>query len=215
MGAIIDAVRVPATVKCRLGVDDQAPAESLRRLVDLCAGAGVGVFIVHARKAWLQGLSPKQNREVPPLDYGLVRELKAARPELTIVLNGGVKSLDEAVEHLAWADGVMLGRAAYHEPALLGEVDRRVFADSVGDIGPFEAVRRYLPYIDRELANATPLAAMTRHMLGLFHGRPGARAWRRILTVEGARPAAGIAVVERALGEVSQASARIEALQPA
>ncbi len=216
MAAIRAAVRVPATVKCRLGVDDQEPEESLFRLVDLCAAAGVETFVVHARKAWLKGLSPKENRDIPPLDYDLVYRLKRERPDLTVVLNGGVPSLEAALEHLARGmDGVMLGRAAYHEPALLGAADRRVFGQAVDDVGPAEAVARYLPYVRRELARGTHLAAMTRHMLGLFHGRPGARAWRRTLTVEGAKACAGVEVIERALAEVEEAGVRTVAMEPA
>jgi tRNA-dihydrouridine synthase A len=212
MAAIIAAVRIKVSVKCRLGVDDQAPLEGLWRLVDLCARAGVGTFIVHARKAWLKGLSPKENREVPPLDWELVRRLKAERPDLTIILNGGLRSLEEAGRRLEWADGVMLGRAAYHEPALLGEADARIFGEA-GIIGRFEAVDRYLPHIRRQLALGTPLAAMSRHMIGLFHGQPGARAWRRILTVEGSRAGAGAEVVAAALSEARRASARTPELE--
>jgi len=215
MHAIVGAVRVPASVKCRLGVDDQAPQESLARLVGACAAAGVEVFIVHARKAWLKGLSPRDNREIPPLDYGLVRALKRDRPDLTIVLNGGIVTLEAAREHLSWADGVMLGRAAYREPALLGAVDETIFADGGPRIGPFAAVERYLPYLARELAAGTPLAAMSRHMLGLFHGRPGARAWRRVLTVEGSRSGAGLEVVVGALAEVRRAAEASRVLEPA
>jgi tRNA-dihydrouridine synthase A len=207
MAAIRAAVRVEATVKCRLGVDDQAPEESLFRLVDLCAGAGVRRFVVHARKAWLKGLSPKENRDIPPLDYPLVWRLKRERPELTIVVNGGIADLDEAEAHLAHVDGVMLGRAAYHNPGLLGEVDPRIFGSGEAT-GPAEAVARYRDYIARELARGTHLAAMTRHMLGLFHGRPGARAWRRILTVEGVKPGAGREVVDRALAAVAGSGPR-------
>ena len=152
MAAIRDAVSVPATVKCRIGVDDQEPEESLFKLVDLCAKAGVGAFIVHARKAWLEGLSPKENRDVPPLDYPLVHRLKRERPALTIVINGGIGSLDEARAHLEHVDGAMLGRAAYHDPAILGQVDRLVFGEDAEDVGAFEAVERYLPYIQRQLA---------------------------------------------------------------
>jgi tRNA-dihydrouridine synthase A len=202
MAAIAAAVSVPATVKCRIGVDDQDPEESLFRLVDLCTAAGVGVFVVHARKAWLQGLSPKENRSVPPLDYELVARLKAARPGLTIVLNGGVANLEDSERHLEIFDGVMLGRAAYHEPDLLAEVDRRLFGSPEALSGT-EAVRAYLPYVSARLGEGVPLASMTRHMLGLFHGQPGARAWRRILTVEGVRPGAGVEVIERALESVN------------
>ena len=203
MAAIVGAVKVEATVKCRIGVDDQDPEESLFRLVDLCAQAGVRRFVVHARKAWLKGLSPKENRDVPPLDYPLVRRLKRERPHLTIIINGGVADLAAAEAHLAHVDGVMLGRAAYHTPALLGEVDRRLFGAAEPAVAPAEAVARYRPYVARELARGTHLAAMTRHMLGLFHGRPGARAWRRILTVEGVKPGAGLEVIDRALAAVA------------
>ncbi|MFL5297591.1 MAG: tRNA dihydrouridine(20/20a) synthase DusA [Phenylobacterium sp.] len=202
MAAIAAAVKVPATVKCRIGVDDQDPAQSLFTLVDLCAQAGVRHFVVHARKAHLKGLSPKENRDVPPLDYPLVWRLKRERPGLTVVINGGVASLDEAQEHLAHVDGVMLGRAAYHTPGVLGEADRRLFGAGE-DVSAAEAVERYRPYIARELAKGTHLAAMTRHMLGLFHGSPGARTWRRILTVESVRPGAGLEVVDEALGAIS------------
>jgi tRNA-dihydrouridine synthase A len=205
MAAIRRAVSIPATVKCRLGVDDQAPEESLFRLVDLCAAAGVDHFIVHARKAWLKGLSPKENREAPPLDYPLVYRLKRERPELTVVINGGIASLDEAEAHLAHVDGVMLGRAAYHTPAILGEADARLFG-ARSSIDAFEAVKRYRPYVARQLARGTHLAAMTRHMLGLFHGRRGGRAWRRILTVEGVKPGAGPEVIDAALAAVSVSS---------
>jgi tRNA-dihydrouridine synthase A len=201
MAAIGAAVKVPATVKCRIGVDDQDPEESLFSLVDLCAQAGVSHFVVHARKAHLKGLSPKENRDVPPLNYPLVWRLKAERPDLTIVINGGIGSLDEAEEHLRHVDGVMLGRAAYHTPGILGEADRRLFGQGE-DVGAREAVERYRPYIARELAKGTHLAAMTRHMLGFFHGAPGARTWRRILTVDAVRPGAGLEVVDAALAAV-------------
>ncbi|ATQ43669.1 tRNA dihydrouridine(20/20a) synthase DusA [Caulobacter mirabilis] len=205
MAAIIDAVKIPSTVKCRIGVDDQDPEESLFRLVDLSAKAGVSLFVVHARKAWLQGLSPKENRDIPPLDYPLVYRLKRERPDLTIVINGGVPSLDAAEEHLGHVDGVMLGRAAYHEPALLAQADRRVFGEAVEDVDLFEAVERYKPYVAARLAEGWHLSGMTRHMLGLFHGRPGARAWRRILTVESVKSGAGLEVIDAALAAVAGA----------
>jgi len=203
MAAIAAAVKVPATVKCRIGVDDQDPEESLFTLVDRCAEAGVTRFVVHARKAWLKGLSPKENREVPPLDYPLVWRLKRERPRLAIVVNGGVADLDEAEAHLDHVDGVMLGRAAYHTPGLLGEVDPRIFREGER-VDEMQAVARFRPYVARQLAAGTHLAAMTRHMLGLFHGRPGARAWRRILTVEGVKPGAGLEVIDRALAAVDR-----------
>ena len=215
MAAMGEAVKVPVTVKCRIGVDEQDPEESLFTLVDLCARAGVTQFVVHARKAWLKGLSPKENREVPPLDYPLVYRLKAERPELTISLNGGVATLDAALAHLEHVDGVMLGRAAYHTPGLLGAVDRRVFGEAGPDLDPFEAVARYRPYIAARLSEGRHLAGMTRHMLGLFHGAPGARAWRRILTVEGVKPGAGVEVIDRGLEALHEAAARRREAQAA
>jgi tRNA-dihydrouridine synthase A len=202
MAAMAAAVAIPVTVKCRIGVDDQDPEEALFRLVDLCAAAGVRTFAVHARKAWLKGLSPKENRDIPPLDYPLVYRLKAERPELTIVLNGGITTLEEAQGHLAHVDGVMLGRAAYHTPGILGQADRRLVDPGAADVDELEAIERYRPYMAAKLAEGVHLAAMTRHMLGLFTGRPGARAWRRILTVEGVKPGAGLAVLDQALAAV-------------
>ncbi|WP_312690226.1 tRNA dihydrouridine(20/20a) synthase DusA [Brevundimonas nasdae] len=213
MAAIIEAVDIPATVKCRIGVDDQDPETSLFATVDASAAAGVDTFIVHARKAWLKGLSPKENRDVPPLDYGLVRRLKRERPHLSISINGGIGSLDEAEAHLDDADGVqldgvMLGRAAYHEPALLGQTDRRIFGEAVEDVDAYAAIERYRPYLAARLAEGVALPAMARHMLGLMHGRPGARAFRRILTVESIGPNAGIEVVDRAVEAVREAESR-------
>lgn len=214
MAAIREAVTVPATVKCRIGVDDQDPHQSLFATVDASAAAGITTFIVHARKAWLRGLSPKENRDVPPLDYDLVRLLKRERPHLSISINGGITGLDEAEAHLDAADGVqldgvMLGRAAYHEPALLGQADRRLFGADTPDVDAFEALARYRPYLLARLEEGVPLAHMVRHMLGLMHGRPGARTFRRILTVEGVRSGAGIAVVDAAADAVREAEARL------
>lgn len=216
MAAIREAVSVPATVKCRIGVDDQDPQVSLFATVDACAAVGIEVFIVHARKAWLQGLSPKENRDVPPLDYGLVRRLKRERPQLNISINGGIADLDQAEALLddtdgVRLDGVMLGRAAYHEPALLGQADRRLFGAETVDVDAFAALDRYRPYMAARLAEGVRLATMTRHMLGLMHGRPGARAFRRILTVEAIRPGAGLEVLDRAAEAVREAEARRDA----
>jgi len=215
MAAIREAVTVPATVKCRIGVDDQDPNVSLFATVDACAAVGIEVFIVHARMAWLKGLSPKENRDVPPLDYALVRRLKRERPHLSVSINGGIASLDEAEAHLddsdgVALDGVMLGRAAYHEPAILGQADRRLFGVDGPDVDAFEAIAGYRPYLSARLAEGVHLPAMTRHMLGLMHGRPGARTYRRILTVESTRPGAGLEVVDRAVEAVREAGARGE-----
>jgi len=213
MAAIREAVAVPATVKCRIGVDEQDPATSLFATVDAAAAVGVTTFIVHARMAWLKGLSPKENRDVPPLDYGLVRRLKRERPQLTVCINGGIASLDAAEAHLdasdgVQLDGVMLGRAAYHEPAILGQVDRRLFGAASADVDPFAAIDRYRPYLAARLVEGVHLHAMSRHMLGLMHGRPGARAFRRILTVEAIAAGAGLEVVDRAVEAVREAEAR-------
>ena len=213
MAAIKEAVSVPATVKCRIGVDDQDPEISLFATVDASAAVGITSFVVHARKAWLKGLSPKENRDVPPLDYALVRRLKRERPHLSISINGGVGDLDQAEAHLraddgVQLDGVMLGRAAYHEPALMGQVDRRIFGETTPDVDVFEALERYRPYMAARLEEGANLAGMTRHMLGLMHGRAGARAFRRILTVEGVKPGAGLEVVDRAVEAVREAEAR-------
>lgn len=217
MAAMKAAVAVPVTVKCRIGVDDQSTDEGLFALVAACADAGVETFVVHARKAWLKGLSPKENRDVPPLDYQVVRRLKAERPGLSISINGGITDLDQAEGFLAECadgpalDGVMLGRAAYHEPALLGQADRRIFDQATADVGPFEAIEAYRPYLAARLDAGVHLSAMTRHMLGAMHGRPGARSYRRILTVEAGRPGAGLEVVDRALDAVREAEARRQA----
>jgi len=215
MAAIKSAVSVPATVKCRIGVDDQDPEVSLFATVHACAAVGIETFIVHARKAWLQGLSPKENRDVPPLDYGLVRRLKRERPHLNISINGGIADLAQAETLLAESedvtlDGVMLGRAAYHEPALLGSVDRRLFGADTPDVDAFAALDLYRPYVAARLEEGVRLPAITRHMLGLMHGRPGARAFRRILTVEAIRPGAGLEVLDRAADAVREAEARRE-----
>jgi tRNA-dihydrouridine synthase A len=199
----------PVTIKCRIGVDDQAPREALFALVDACAREGCTTFIVHARKAWLKGLSPKENRDKPPLDYDLVRDLKRLRPYLTIVLNGGLRDLDHALAESEGLDGVMLGRAAYQDPAILLGVDARVFGQTPPAHDRVGAIEAYMPYVEARLREGAPLHAMTRHTLGLFNGRPGGRAWRRILSTEGVRAGAGVDVLKRALATVAG-----EALQP-
>lgn len=192
---------MPVTVKCRIGVDEDDPREALFGFVDTVAQTGCSVFIVHARKAWLKGLSPKENRDIPPLDYDLVAGLKAARPDLVIILNGGLGDLAACERELERFDGVMLGRAAYQTPALLADVDRRLFGAGQR-LDAFAALEAYRSYMAAELARGTPLHAMTRHMLGLFAGRPGARAWRRHLSENAARPGAGLGVLDQAAGFV-------------
>lgn len=195
---------VDVTVKCRIGVDDQVPEKVLPHFLDTIAKAGVTRVCIHARKAWLKGLSPKENRDIPPLDYGLVLAMKQAFPMLHISINGGITSLDQASDFLSQGvDGVMIGRAAYHQPMdILQDVDQRLFA---GDVGPTadEVVHRMLPYIDTHIQGGGRLHQVTRHMLGLFAGRPGARGWRRILSQNAHKPGAGGEVVLQALSQVS------------
>jgi tRNA-dihydrouridine synthase A len=200
-----DAVRVPVTVKCRIGVDDQDPEESLREVIALCARAGVKTFAVHARKAWLEGLSPKENRDIPPLDYDLVYRVKREHPKLTIVINGGIATLAECEKHLAHVDGVMLGRAAYHAPAMLAEVDARFFGGA--PVALEAAVDGYVAYAEEQLGKRVPLHALTKPMLGLFNGRPGARLFRRHLSEHVNVRGAGISVLRDALALVRRPEA--------
>jgi tRNA-dihydrouridine synthase A len=191
-------VSAPVTVKCRIGIDDQDTEDGLDRFIDAVAAGGCRVFILHARKAWLEGLSPKENRDVPPIDYERVYRLKARRPDLTIIVNGGIASLAEASEHLGRADGVMLGRAAYHNPYLLAEVDRIFFGENDEAPSRLDVLDRFLPHAQRELARGVRLNQMTRHILGLLHGEPRARAFRRLLSEQAHRDGAGIEVLEAA-----------------
>ncbi len=207
LAAMKQAVRVPVTVKHRLGVDDQDPEQSLFAFVETLAAAGVTTFIVHARKAWLKGLSPRENRDVPPLDYEIVRRLKACRPELTIILNGGLGDLDLAAREMAGLDGVMLGRAAYQTPAILADVDSRFYGADAPYSDMVGVLESYKPYIAAQLARGVHLHAMTRHVLGLFHGVPGGRKFRQVLTVEGVRKGAGLEVLDRALACVTRVAA--------
>jgi len=197
------APQVQVTIKCRIGVDEQTPRDALFALVDACAREGCISFTVHARKAWLSGLSPKENRDVPPLDYELVRTLKRERPNLEIILNGGLRDLDHALAEGEGLDGVMLGRAAYQTPAVLLDVDARVFGSEAPVMTRQAAVEAYFPYIERNLAVGVSLHAMTRHMLGLFASQPGGRLWRRVLSERGVRAGAGLEVLGDALAEVS------------
>ncbi len=199
VAAMIGAVDVPVTVKTRIGVDDRDSYDELAAFVDKIAAAGCRCFTIHARKAWLSGLSPKQNREVPPLRYEVVYDLKRDFPQLEIVLNGGVQTLEEAAEHLVRVDGVMIGRAAYQSPYILAEADRRFFAAPEAPKDRETIIADFLPYVERRIAEGVPLKSITRHMLGLFNGLPGARAWRRCLAEEAHRPGAGPEVIEAAL----------------
>ena len=202
--AMCQATGLPVTVKSRIGIDDQDSYEALVHFIATIASAGCRTFIVHARKAWLKGLSPKQNREIPPLRYEVVYQLKIDFPQLEFILNGGVTSLAQAETHLQHVDGVMVGREAYQNPYVLAEVDRRIFGADVEPVTRYEAVEQLLPYIGLQLGDGLRLNTVTRHTLGLFHGEPGARGWRRHLSENVGRSGADINVVREALRFTSQ-----------
>jgi tRNA-dihydrouridine synthase A len=209
VAAMIAATDAEITVKCRIGVDDQEPEEVLPDFLEKVSAAGVSRFTIHARKAWLKGLSPKENREVPPLDYPLVYRMKQAFPHLHLSINGGIGSLDDAEAHLAAGmDGVMIGRAAYHTPAeVLLEADARIFGDPASPRPAHEVVDAMRPYIARHLQSGGRLHSVTRHMLGLFAGRPGARGWRRVLSERASKDGAGLEVLDAALAELTAKAA--------
>jgi tRNA-dihydrouridine synthase A len=202
------AVRIPVTVKCRLGIDDQDPEMALDALARGVIAAGADALIVHARKAWLNGLSPKENRDIPPLDYDRVYRLKAALPDVPVVINGGVKDIAEARAHLDHVDGVMLGRAAYQEPWRLLSVDPELFGEAAPHASMRDVFAAMMPYIESELAQGTRLHSITRHFVGAFHGVPGARAFRRHLAENGVKPGAGGNVLRDAIALVED---RVEA----
>lgn len=203
--ALRDRVALPVTVKCRIGIDDQDDYPTFLAFVDRVAEeGGCTTFIVHARKAMLAGLSPKENREIPPLKYDYVYRLKEARPDLEVVINGGVNTLDEAQGHLTHVDGVMMGRAAYQNPVLLTRVDAALFGAADEPVEPVEAVTCYMAYVEQELAKGVRLNTMARHLIGLFQGVPGARAWRRYLSENATRSEATASVIEEALRLVAR-----------
>ncbi len=210
VAAMKAAVQIPVTVKCRIGIDDQDPEQSLFAFAATVRSAGADALIVHARKAWLKGLSPRENREVPPLDYDVVRRLKIAHPDFEIVLNGGIATIAQAAAHLEHFDGVMLGRAAYQEPWRLLQVDSLLF----GEESPFPTVKAaalaFVPYIERQLAGGIRLHSITRHMLGLFSAVPGARAFRRHLSTEAVKPGANAQVLLDALSHVADAAQPVD-----
>lgn len=207
--AMRDVVSIPVTVKTRIGIDDQDSYEFLCDFISTVAGRGeCDMFTIHARKAWLSGLSPKENREVPPLDYPRVYQLKHDFPALTIAINGGVKTLEEAKQHLQHLDGVMMGREAYQNPGILAQVDSEIFGHQSEVMDSVAIIESLYPYIERELANGTYLGHITRHILGLFQGIPGARQWRRYLSENAHKPGADVRTVEQALALVR--SPRIE-----
>jgi tRNA-dihydrouridine synthase A len=208
VAAMKSAVKIPVTVKCRIGVDDQDQEVALDVLADGVFAAGADALWVHARKAWLQGLSPKENRDIPPLDYERVHRLKAKNPNRFIGINGGIQTLDEAQAHLQKVDGVMLGRAAYHTPGILADADARLFGDSDYRVDFEELIERMADYAERHIERGGRIGHITRHMVGLFHGLPGARRFRQILSTDAARPGAGVEVLRQALAAVDIDPAR-------
>jgi tRNA-dihydrouridine synthase A len=204
VAAMGSAVAIPVTVKCRIGVDAQEPREALFALAASIEAAGAAAIIVHARKAWLEGLSPKDNRDIPPLDYPLVHELKKAHPDLPLAINGGVVDLAAAQRHLRHVDGVMMGRAAYQSPELLLDVDPLLFGAPSPVADGFAAVEAYIAYVERALAAGARLHDLTRHLLGLFAGRPGARAYRQTLAMRAPARGAGIDVLREAVARVAR-----------
>jgi tRNA-dihydrouridine synthase A len=204
VGAMKAAVKIPVSVKCRLGVDEQDIEAALDHLADAVIKAGCDALTVHARKAWLKGLSPKENREIPPLDYERVYRLKHRLGAYPVAINGGIETIDAIKTHLQYVDGVMLGRAAYHTPEILLEVDPHLFGDESPFQNAFDALEAYFPYIEKQLKDGVPLHAMTRHLLGLFHGRPGARSYRRHLATEGVKRDATLQTLKDALAHVAR-----------
>ena len=209
VAAMASTVGIPVTVKTRIGIDEQDSYEALAAFVSLVAGHGCNTFIVHARKAWLTGLSPKQNRDVPPLRYDIVHQLKQDFPSLTIILNGGVTTLDQTRQHLSRLDGVMIGRAAYRDPYMLAQADRQIFDTKSAAPSRREIIEAYLPYAARELQRGTRLAHLTRHLTGLYLGQPGARAWRRAVS---ALASIDGATEQDLLGAIPQCSTQAAAL---
>jgi tRNA-dihydrouridine synthase A len=211
VAAMKRAVRVPVTVKCRIGIDDQDPEVALDTLARNVVAAGADALVVHARKAWLNGLSPKQNRDIPPLDYDRVYRLRAAMPDVPIIINGGIASIEEARAHLDRVDGVMLGRAAYQEPWRLLSVDSELFGEAAPHAAMKDVFEAMMPYIERELAQGTRLHSIARHFVGAFHGVPGARAFRRHLAENGVQPGAGVDVLRDAIALVGERAAALAA----
>jgi tRNA-dihydrouridine synthase A len=214
VAAMKAAVGIPVTVKCRIGVDDQEPEAALFTLAEKVIAAGSDALLVHARKAWLQGLSPKENREVPPLDYPLVHRLKQAFPAVPIAINGGIATLAESAEQLTVMDGVMLGRAAYQNPELLIGVDPQLFGEAAPVADAFEALEAFKPYVADQLARGVRLHSITKHLLGLFPGQPGARLYRRYLSTEGLKSGAALAEYDAAIAIVHDALATRELVGP-
>lgn len=207
VAAMRKAVRIPVTVKCRIGIDDSEEYPFLKRFIETVAVAGCDTFMIHARKAWLNGLSPEENREIPPLQYATVYRLKRDFPQLRIIINGGIKTLAEVQQHLKFVDGVMLGREIYENPWILTGVDPLFFGEPAANLTRAQLLRSFMPYVARELAAGTHLNQVTRHVLGLYRGQPGGRAFRRVLSQQAHQTGAGLKVIEAALAAVESAAA--------
>jgi len=207
VAAMKEAVSVPVTVKCRIGVDDQNPEVALDAVADQVLNAGADALWVHARKAWLKGLSPKENRDIPPLDYDRVYRLKKRLPGTFIGINGGISTLEEAVAHLDHIDGVMLGRVAYHNPAILADVDHLIYGEDEKHVDMGEIIEAMCEYVDRHIADGGRLSHISRHMIGLFTGQPGARRWRQMLSTDASKPDANSDLLRQAYASVMEASA--------
>jgi len=204
VSAIKNTVDIPVTIKNRIAIDDMPEYETLHHFLKTVSEAGCNTFIIHARKAWLKGLSPKQNRDIPPLNYELVYQMKQEFPELEIIINGGIKTLDECEQHLLHVDGVMMGREVYRNPFIMNDVDKRLYEEDRGDTNEFEILDQYMAYMQQQLEQGIYLKHMSRHLLGLFAGKPGAKAWRRHISENAHKPNAGIDVIKQAARSLSE-----------
>ena len=200
--AMRSVVSIPITVKNRIGIDEQDEEKSLRQFIDIVSQAGCNTFIIHARKAWLKGLSPKENRDVPPLNYELVYQIKREFPQLELIINGGIKSIESSQQHLQFIDGVMLGREIYHNPYLMMQVDATIYGDAGENFSRKQILQQYFTYIEQQLGQGVYLKHMSRHLLGLFQGQPGAKAWRRYLSENAHKEGAGIEVLQKGMERV-------------
>ena len=199
MQAVVD---IPITVKHRIGIDEQDEEKSLREFIEVVSQAGCKTFIIHARKAWLKGLNPKENRDIPPLNYQLVYQIKREQPQLEIIINGGIKTITASLEHLQFVDGVMLGREVYHNPYLMAQVDAKIYADKRPVLSRKEILQQYFPYIEQQLAKGIHLKQLTRHLLGIFQGQSGAKVWRRTLSENAYKEGVGVELLKQAMEKV-------------
>ena len=204
VSAMQNAVDIPVTVKNRIAIDDMDEYQCLPKFLEIVSQAGCETFIIHARKAWLKGLSPKQNRDVPPLNYELVYQMKRDYPQLEIIINGGIKTLEQSEQHIEQVDGVMIGREAYHNPFMMSQVDERLYGEAQDEKTEFELLDEYMEYMQKQMEQGVYLKHMSRHLLGLFTGQPGAKAWRRHISENAHKEGAGIEVIQQAVRYISE-----------